>query len=29
MTGVDGHQVEGLSHDELRRLLREYNRLAN
>jgi len=29
MTGVDGHQVEGLPHDELRRLLGKYNRLAN
>ena len=29
MTGVDGHRVEGLPHDELRRLLHKYNRLAN
>jgi L-aminopeptidase/D-esterase-like protein len=29
MTGVDGHRVEGLPHDELRRLLEKYNRLAN
>jgi D-aminopeptidase len=29
MTGVDGHRVEGLPHDELRRLLQEYNRLGN
>jgi len=29
MTGVDGHRVEGLPHDELRRLLGKYNRLAN
>jgi L-aminopeptidase/D-esterase-like protein len=29
MTGVDGHRVEGLPHDELRRLLQKYNRLAN
>jgi L-aminopeptidase/D-esterase-like protein len=29
MTGVDGHRVEGLPHDELRRLLGKYNRLGN
>jgi L-aminopeptidase/D-esterase-like protein len=29
MVGVDGHRVEGLPHDELRRLLGKYNRLAN
>jgi D-aminopeptidase len=29
MTGVDGHRVEGLPHEELRRLLQKYNRLGN
>jgi L-aminopeptidase/D-esterase-like protein len=29
MVGVDGHRVEGLPHDELRRLLEKYNRIAN
>ncbi len=29
MTGVDGHRVEGLPHDELQRLLQKYNRLGN
>lgn len=28
-TGVDGHRVEGLPHDQLQRLLGKYNRLAN
>ncbi len=29
MVGADGHRIEGLPHDELRRLLAKYNRLAN
>jgi len=28
MTGVDGHRVEALPHDELRTVLRKYNRLS-
>jgi hypothetical protein len=29
MTGIDGHRVEGLPHDELRRLLEKYNRAGH
>jgi D-aminopeptidase len=28
MTGVDGHTVIALPHDQLREILRKYNRLA-
>jgi D-aminopeptidase len=28
MTGVDGHRVEGISHERLQDVLRKYNRLA-
>jgi L-aminopeptidase/D-esterase-like protein len=29
MTGFDGHSVEALPHDQLREILKKYNRLAN